>query len=91
LFSHISAALGVKQVEDMTQDGHIAIDRLNRLTEIMAESRLLELEITSGMFGMMFSPEQRTRMQNQIESLKSILKERSRQNAAATNADKPCR
>jgi len=79
LFTHISGALGIKQVEDMTKSGQLAVDRLNRLTEIMAESRLLELEITSGMFGMMFSNEQRVRLQHQIESLKKILRERSSQ------------
>jgi hypothetical protein len=75
LFSHIAAALGLTRVEDLTRTGQVAVDRLNRLTEVMAESRLLELEITSGMFGMMFSPEQMARMQRQIESLKSLLKE----------------
>ena len=38
LFSHISAALGLRLVEDMTEEGHLAVDRFNRLTEIMAES-----------------------------------------------------
>lgn len=91
LFSHISAALGLKQVEDMTRSGQMAVDRLDRLTEVMAESRLLELEITSGMFGTMFSADQRARMQRQIESLKSILKERSSQHGAAADAGEPRR
>jgi len=40
----------------------------------MAESRLLELEITATSFGPMFSPEQRERMRKHIESLQALLK-----------------
>ena len=76
LFSHITAALGLQQVEDMAQNGQAAFDRFNRLIEIMAETRLLELEITSGMFGSIFSVDQRAQMSHQIELLKNILKEK---------------
>ena len=38
----------------------------------MAESRLLELEITSGMFGSIFSDEQQARLEKQIEELRSL-------------------
>ena len=91
LFSHIAAAIGLRQVENMTRSGQVAVDRLDRLTEVMAESRLLELEITSGMFGRMFSPDQSARMQRHIESLKCILKERSSQQGAPADADEPRR
>lgn len=79
LLMHISSALGLKQVEDMTRSGQFAIDKLNKLTEIMAESRLLELEMTLDRFEIIFSSDQRARMQNHIDSLKSILKEQSNQ------------
>jgi len=39
---------------------------------LMAESRLLELEITAGSFGPMFSPEQRRRMDAHIAALKQL-------------------
>jgi len=45
---------------------------MNRLNELMAESRLLELEITDSMFGSIFTDEQRERMRNQIEELRNI-------------------
>ena len=38
----------------------------------MAESRLLELEITEGNFGTVFSAEQRKRMNAQIEELRKL-------------------
>lgn len=54
------------------EDGKDAVSRLNRTTELMAESRLLELEITSQMFGSVFNTEQRSKMQRQIDELKSL-------------------
>jgi len=95
LSTHISSALGLRQVDDLTRSGQVAVDRLDRLTEVMAESRLLELEITSGMFGMLLSADQTARMQRQIETLKNILKERSSQTDPATgtaaDGEEPCR
>lgn len=75
LFSHVAAALGLRHVEDMTRSGELAIGRLTRLTEVMAESRLLELEITEAMFGQLFVPEQAARLRQQIRSLQAILRE----------------
>jgi hypothetical protein len=40
----------------------------------MAESQLLELEITYGKIGLIFSPEQRQRMENHIEELRKLTK-----------------
>lgn len=79
LFSYIASALGLNRMEQMAEGGQRAVDRFSRMTEIIAESRLLELEITSGMFGGMFTPEQQTRMNNQIESLKKVLEKESDQ------------
>ncbi|MCM8595655.1 hypothetical protein [Accumulibacter sp.] len=59
----------------MTRSGELAIGRLTRLTEIMAESRLLELEITAAMFGQLFAPEQVARLRRQICALQAILRE----------------
>ena len=49
-----------------------AVSDLSRLNQLMAESRLLELEITNAKFGLIFTDEQRTRMQNHIEELKKL-------------------
>lgn len=73
LFSYVSATLGFRHVEELTRSGESAVARLNMLTEVMAESRLLELEITAGNFGAIFTPEQRARMQNQMARLRIIL------------------
>ena len=46
--------------------------KINEMIRVMAESRLLELEITSGMFGAMFTQEQQQRMKKQIETLRTL-------------------
>lgn len=68
------AEIGPLKIElgKLAEEGKDAVDRLNRTTELMAESRLLELEITSGMFGSIFSDEQRARLEKQIEELRSL-------------------
>jgi len=91
LASHMAAAIGLRQVENRTRSGQVAVDRFDRLAEVMAESRLLEFEFTSGMIGMMFSPDQSARMQRHVESLKCILEERSSQQGAPADADEPRR
>jgi len=91
LVSHMAAAIGLRQVENRTGSGQVAVDRFDSLAEVVAESRLLEFETTSGMFGMMFSPDQSARMQRHVESLKYILEERSSQQGAPADADEPRR
>lgn len=49
-----------------------AVNSLGRLSILMAESRLLELEITAGTFGPVFSDEQLTQMKQQIEELRRL-------------------
>jgi len=68
------AEIGPLRIElgKLAEDGKDAVSRLNRTTELMAESRLLELEITSQMFGSVFNTEQRSKMQRQIDELKSL-------------------
>lgn len=71
------AKVGPIEVElgKLAEEGKQAVGNLNRLNYLMAESRLLELEITEGNFGPAFSAEQRDRMKKQIEELKSLTKE----------------
>ena len=68
------AEVGPLKIElgKLAEEGKDAVPRLNRTTELMAESRLLELEITSRMFGQIFSVEQQTRMRRQIEELEVL-------------------
>jgi TIR domain len=73
LYNFIVNALAIQSVARITQDGKAAVDRLHRLVELMAESRLLELEITAGMFGHVFSTEQRRRLEAQIGALRQIM------------------
>lgn len=47
----------------LAREGKDAVNNLGRLTVLMAESRLLELEITAGTFGAVFSNEQRQQME----------------------------
>jgi len=56
----------------LAREGHDAIANLNRLNILMAESRLLELEITVGMFGSYFTDDQQKRMKDQIEELRQL-------------------
>jgi hypothetical protein len=56
----------------LAREGKDAVTNLNRLTVLMAESRLLELEITSRTFGAAFSNEQRERMNQQIDELRRL-------------------
>lgn len=71
------AKVGPVEIElgKLAEDGQQAVQSLNRLNFVMAESRLLELEITEGKFGTVFSTEQRGRMQKHIEELKRLTSE----------------
>jgi hypothetical protein len=56
----------------VAEESKATVNRLNRLIEVMAESRLLELEITKTMFGGMLSTGQSTRMNQHIEELRKL-------------------
>ena len=56
----------------LAREGKDAVNNLGRLTVLMAESRLLELEITAGTFGAVFSSEQRKQMNQHIEELRRL-------------------
>lgn len=60
------------ELNKLAEKGQEAVSNLNRTNELMAESRLLELEITESMFGAIFTAEQRGRLKEQIEELKQI-------------------
>src|SRR5262249_42866433 len=68
------AEIGPVKIElgKLAEQGQIAVGTLNRLNLVMAESRLLELEITEGKFGPVFSVEQQARMKAHIEELREL-------------------
>ncbi len=70
------AKVGPVEIElgKLVEQGQQAVDKLNRINYLMAESRLLELEITDGMFRAIFTEEQRNRMKSQIEELRKLTK-----------------
>jgi len=61
-----------RELGELAEKGKQAVENVNQLNQLMAESRLLELEITSGMFGSVLSAEQRQRMQNHIDELRKL-------------------
>jgi hypothetical protein len=64
-----------RELSNLAKEGKQAVETMNRLNILMAESRLLELEITDGMFGSIFSPVQRQHMQQQIGELRKLTHE----------------
>ena len=68
------AKVGPVEIElgKVAKEGKQAVVDLNRINHLMAESRLLELEITEGNFGAVFSSDQRERMKNQINELRKL-------------------
>ena len=84
------AKIGPVEIElgKLAEEGQQAVHNLNRLNLLMAESRLLELEITEGKFGPVFSPEQRERMQNHIEELKKLIEAANKVNSADARASR---
>jgi len=72
----IRAKVGPVEIErelgKLAETGKQAVENINQLNQLMAESRLLELEITEGNFGAVFTTEQRQRMQNHIDKLRKL-------------------
>lgn len=68
------AKVGPVEVElgKLAKEGKEAVNSLNRINVLMAESRLLELEITEANFGPRFSLEQQEKMQEQINELRQL-------------------
>jgi len=65
-----------RELKSLAERGHEAVSGLNRINEVMAESRLLELEITEAMFGSIFTADQRARMKAQIDELRNLTAQR---------------
>jgi hypothetical protein len=76
---HGKAKVGPIEIElgDLAKQGRQAVSDLNRLNTLMAQSRLLELEITEGKFGPFFTPEQQERMKQHIDELRRLTKKES--------------
>lgn len=70
------AKVGPVEIElgKLAEEGQQAVDKLKRINYLMAESRLLELEITEAMplFNMVSTDDHRNRMKAQIEELKKL-------------------
>ncbi len=61
------------ELEKLNERGTDAIEKLEKLNKLMAESRLLEIKITSMTFGRIFSAEQQRKMEDHIKRFKQIL------------------
>ena len=61
-----------RELTKLAEQGSEAVSKLNRINELMAESRLLELEITEGMFGGFFDEEKRANLTAQIEEFRQL-------------------
>jgi hypothetical protein len=61
-----------RELKSLAEQGHQAVSGLNRLSQLMAESRLLELEITYTKFRQVFTDEQRERMEAHIAELRNL-------------------
>ncbi|MEW5987866.1 MAG: hypothetical protein AB1791_14625 [Chloroflexota bacterium] len=62
-----------RDLKELATQGQQAVANLNRISELMAESRLLELEIFhQSIGGILLTDEQRQKMQSQIEELRKL-------------------
>lgn len=61
------------ELEKLNERGTDAVEKLEKLNKLMAESRLLEIEITSMTFGRIFSADQQRRMEEHIKRFKELL------------------
>lgn len=61
------------QLSELAEEGSNAIDELKKLNVIIAESRLLELQVIKSMFGNFFSKSDLVKVEQNIESLKKVL------------------
>jgi len=68
------AELGPLKLEfgQIVADSKEVVGNVNKLTELMAQSRLLELEITAENFSAFFTEEQHKRMHQHIEHLRDL-------------------
>lgn len=68
------AEIGPLKVElgKLAEEGKDAVEGLRDINELMAQSRLLELEITEQMCGGVLAPDQRARMETHIQALRAL-------------------
>jgi hypothetical protein len=65
-----------RELKSLVDQGQATVSRLNRISELMAESRLLELEITESNFGGVFSSDQQKRLKAHILELRKLTKQK---------------
>lgn len=68
-----------RELGKLAKEGQQAVENVNRLNTLMAESRILELKITEGMFGQMLTRDQQIEMRKQIDELSRLTKTLSAQ------------
>lgn len=70
------AKIGIIEIElgKLAEQGKGAIFEVQKLNHLMAQSRLLELEITKSSFGAIFTEEQNSRMNIHIDEINKFLK-----------------
>lgn len=61
------------ELEKLNERGTDSVEKLEKLNKLMAESRLLEIEITSMTFGRVFNSEQQRKMEDHIRRFKELL------------------
>ena len=76
LFNNVSAALQINKLGDVTQKGEQTVDQFQKITKLIAESHLLEMEIfTKNPLGQIaMSKDQLERMEEIINQLRHITK-----------------
>jgi hypothetical protein len=63
------------KLEDLARQGEETLNIMNKISILMAQSRLLELETTEEKFGPVFTPEQLRKMKEHIQEFQKILQE----------------
>lgn len=73
-----------RELGRIIQEGKQVVETITQLSILMAESRLLELEVTKTMFSSIFTPEQQQKMEKHIEELHKLanVKEQARRRMA---------
>jgi len=64
-----------RKLEVIVEKGNSAVDRLNKINDLMAKSRQLELEIITGMFQMALPQEQKELLQEHIREFRKLNEE----------------
>lgn len=62
------------QLEEITQRTAHVLENLEKINQVLAESRLLEMELALVRFGFQFDEDETIRMENQIAKLRELIK-----------------